>query len=112
MVGKSHARYSYKPNYIHTDLLNGYYIEWKEFLSRSENWSQKQIEEYQLSEIKRVVRHAYENTRAYHKLYDKIGITPDSFKTMEDFQKLPFVSKEMIRDNLEDFQRTSKGGNT
>lgn len=88
---------------IHWDLRNKYYVEWIKFLKESEGWSREQIEEYQLAELKRIVRYAYENTKAYRALYDSFGITPEAIHAVEDFRKLPFVEKEMIRDKLEDF---------
>jgi phenylacetate-CoA ligase len=109
MANKSKVRYNYRPKYIHADLRNKYYCEWIRFLRASENWSKEQIEEYQLNEIKRIVRYAYENTNGYRRLYDDSGITPDSIKTVEDFRELPFVTKEMIRDNLEDFSVNTRG---
>jgi len=96
-------RYRYRPKYIHADLQNKHYCEWTKFLRKSENWSAKQIEEHQLSEIKKIVDYAYKNTIGYRKLYDNHGVTPDSIKTIEDIQKIPFVTKEMIGNNLEAF---------
>lgn len=90
-------------NVIHKDLENPYYVKWIEFLESSENWTREQIEAYQLQEIKKIVRHAYENTPGYHELYAKSGVMPEDIKTIDDFRKLPFIEKETIRDNLGDF---------
>jgi phenylacetate-CoA ligase len=104
---------------VHADLQNRYYCEWIEFLRKSERWGRQQIEEYQLGEIKRIVRYAYENCRGYRRLYDSYGVTPESIKTLEDFWEFPTVNKEMIRSNLEDFsvkvksrQYVTTGGST
>lgn len=108
-----------KRKYIHFDLRNKYYREWIKFLLKSENWDKKQIAEYQLDEIKRIVRYAYENTEGYKMLYDRAGIKPEMIRTIEDFRKIPFTTKEIIRDNLEDFsvkirgrKYTATGGST
>jgi len=95
--------------YIHYDLRNPHYVAWINFLKKSERWTLEQIRNYQLQKIKEIVRYAYENTRGYRMLYDKAGIYPDSIKTFEDVQKLPFVTKEMIRDNLDDFSVKVRG---
>lgn len=102
-------KYSYRPKYIHADLQNKHYREWIEFLRKSEGWSSKRIEEHQLNEIKKIVSYAYENTIGSRKLYDIHGVTPNSVKTIEDFQRLPCITKETIRDNLEAFSVKIKG---
>lgn len=94
---------------IHADLRNKHYCEWIQFLTESESWSKEQIADYQLAQLKRIVEHAYENTTGYRKLYDNVGITPESIKTVADFTRLPFIEREMIRDNLEDFSVNIRG---
>jgi phenylacetate-CoA ligase len=94
---------------VHKDLRNHNYREWRQFLENSESWTPGEISEYQLKELKRIVRHAYENTRAYRALYESNGITPDSIREIEDIRKLPFVEKETIRDHLEDFSVPMEG---
>lgn len=88
---------------VHSDLNNTNYINWINFLKSSENWSTNQIEDYQLSELKRIVQTAYENTNGYHKLFDDHKISPHDIASFEDFRKIPFLEKEMIRDRLDDF---------
>ena len=94
---------------IHKDLQNEHYLNWLRFLRESEGWSREQIADYQLSELKRIVKHAYENTRAYRALYDDAGVTPESVRTLDDLRKFPFVEKEMIRDDLEGFSADVEG---
>lgn len=88
---------------MHADLRNRHYVAWINFLKESEDYSKEQIEDYQLGELKRIVKYAYENTRGYRALYESFGITPEAIQTAEDIRKLPFVEKEMIRENLEDY---------
>lgn len=94
---------------IHKDLRNRHYCEWINFLRETENWSRDQIENYQIEEIKRIVKYGYENTKAYRKLYNDAGVNPEAIKTFADFRKIPFIEKEMIRDNLEDFSVNVEG---
>ncbi len=109
-----------RKRYLHTDLRNKHYCEWMQFLRDSEGWTKSQIGEYQLNQIKHIVKYAYENTKGYRRLYDKVGMAPDELKTLDDFRKLPYVEKEMIRDALEDFasdnikrrQYVTTGGST
>jgi phenylacetate-CoA ligase len=79
------------------------------FLAGSENWSADQVSSYQLSELRRIVRYAYERTKAYRELYDRAGVTPDSIQKLDDIVNLPSVEKEMIRNRLEDFSVALRG---
>ena len=92
-----------KPDPLHSDLRNTHYQAWMGFLERSASWSAEQISAYQLDEIRRMVRHAYEHATAYRALYESAGLNPDSIKTLEDVARLPCVEKEMVRDDLEGF---------
>lgn len=103
----------------HSDLNNTNYINWINFLKSSQNWSITQIENYQLSELKRIIQTAYENTNGYHQLFDDHNISPHDIASFEDFRKIPFLEKEMIRDRLNDFtvntincQYVTTGGST
>jgi phenylacetate-CoA ligase len=95
---------------LHADLRNRHYCAWLEFLRKSESWNRSRIEQFQLSEIKRVVDYAYRNTAGYRRLYDEYGVNPSNIRTLDDFRRFPFVEKELIRDHLEDFSTGRKRG--
>jgi len=44
------------------------------------------------------VRHTYKNVPYYKSLMEKKGVTPDDIKTIEDLPKLPFLTKDDLRD--------------
>jgi phenylacetate-CoA ligase len=88
---------------IHVDLKNKYYVDWMLFLKNSVNWTKAQIEEYELSQIRKIVKYAYDNTTGYRKLYDIFDIHPKKINSLEDFRKIPYIEKEYIRDDLESF---------
>lgn len=94
---------------MHADLEKPVYVDWIKFLRSAEGWSREQIAEHQLQEIRRVVRHAYTNTSAYRKMYDEMGLSPASFRSLEDLNKFPFIEKEMIRDRLDEFSAPIEG---
>lgn len=93
---------------VHADLQKPVYLAWKRFLRESEDWNQEQIARYQLAETKRIVSHAYDATQGYRELYDRHGVMPGSIQSLEDLHRLPFVEKEMIRDQLEAFSAPYK----
>jgi len=108
----------YKPQ-RHIDLLNEDYRRWAEFLREVEEWDREQIEAYQLEQVRRAVMFAYENAGGYKSLYDEHGVSPDSIRSLADLGRFPFVTKEMLRDNLDEFsvgmsdcQYVTTGGST
>lgn len=59
----------------------------------------KDMEELQLERLKNVVRHAYENVPFYRKRFDEIGLKPEHIVTLKDIEKIPFTTKDDLRDN-------------
>lgn len=105
--------------FVHSDLRIKGYRDWKHFLASAEGWTSDQIHDYQLAELQRIVRHAYERTSYYRAAFDAAGITPDDIRSLDVISKLPTVDKETIRDHLEQFtvkiphsQYVTTGGST
>ena len=69
-----------------------YYNEREETLSRSE------IEALQLERLQATVRHCM-NSPFYKRRFDEAGITPDDIKSLADIRKIPFTTKQDLRDN-------------
>src|SRR5215831_7936117 len=97
------ATASYGNKRVHADLINPHYCAWLQFLQESESWTAAQIAEYQLEQLKKVARHSYENCPAYRSIFHREGITPADIKSLDDVEKMPFVTKEDFRDRLEEF---------
>ena len=57
-----------------------------------------QLHELQLKRLKQTVRHCM-NAPFYQKEFQKRGITPDDIQSLEDICKLPFTTKEDLREN-------------
>jgi phenylacetate-CoA ligase len=104
---------------MHRDLENPYYTEWLAFLRQSETWTAGQIRLYQTQQLSKIVGHAYRDTSGYHQLYESCGVFPTAVRELDDLKQLPFVTKELIRDNVEAFSadwpdrsRVTTGGST
>lgn len=93
----------------HKDLTNPQYVAWIDFLKSSEHWTREEVNDYQLHELQHVVKHAYENTRAYRANFDAAGVTPDALRSLDDIRRFPFSTKEMIRDQMEDYSAPLDG---
>lgn len=60
--------------------------------------SREQLEQLQLERLKKTVNHCM-NAPFYQKRFQELGITPADIKTLDDVRKLPFTTKEDLRDN-------------
>ncbi len=67
--------------------------------SKEETLSRKEIEEIQLSRLKETVNRVYETVLPYRKKMDDLGVKPEDIVTLKDLAKLPFVTKQDLRDN-------------
>jgi len=67
--------------------------------SKEETLSRAEIEEIQLSRLKETVNRVYKLVPAYREKMDKAGVKPEDIVTLKDLAKLPFVTKQDMRDN-------------
>jgi phenylacetate-CoA ligase len=59
----------------------------------------KELEELQLRRLKETVYRVYAFVPAYKEKMDQARIKPEDIKTLKDLQKLPFTTKQDLRDN-------------
>lgn len=60
-----------------------------------ETMDRKDLVKFQLERLKQTIELAG-NSPFYHKIFKEKGITPDSFQSLEDLQKLPFTTKMIL----------------
>lgn len=53
----------------------------------------------QLERLRRTVKLVYENVPHYRKKLDEAGVSPDDIKSLDDLQRIPFTTKDDLRDN-------------
>ena len=63
-----------------------------------ETASYEQIRQWQSERLVKTVKHVYENNTYYRKLMDEKGVTPDDIKCVDDLHKLPFLTKDDLRE--------------
>ena len=56
------------------------------------------LKSMQLERMKKIIRHAFNNVEFYRNRMRKFNLTPDSVKTLDDVEKLPFMVKQDLRD--------------
>jgi phenylacetate-CoA ligase len=57
------------------------------------------LESLQLKRLQQVVQRVYHTVGFYRKAFDEAGVKPDDIKTLSDIKRLPFTSKQDLRDN-------------
>lgn len=61
--------------------------------------SREQMRELQGERLRKTVHHVYHNTPFYRDKMQQAGITPDDIRSIDDIVKLPFTTKQDLRDN-------------
>lgn len=90
---------------LHTGLPR-----WYRQLSRMQEWTPSQIEDWQNKRIKELVRDAYQYSPYYRKLFDSLSISPESVQTKQDLEKIPPLTKDIIREHYDDIVLRGKKG--
>ena len=57
----------------------------------------------QEDKLRKMVSHCYRNVPYYRKLFDRLGLKPEDIATRADLTRLPILTKQIIRDNYNDF---------
>ena len=67
--------------------------------SKEETLPREEIEKIQLERLKETVTRVYEKVEPYRKKMDEAGVKPEDIQSLADLGKLPFVTKQDMRDN-------------
>lgn len=61
--------------------------------------SREEMKALQSEKLVKQVKNVYENVAFYRKKMDEMGVKPEDIKSIDDIGKLPFTTKEDLRDN-------------
>ena len=67
--------------------------------SKEETLPREEIRKIQLERLQETVSRVYEKVEPYRKKMDEAGIKPEDIKSLDDLKRLPFVTKQDMRDN-------------
>lgn len=93
-------KYLTAPLFRNKLIKNVEYCRYSELLVQREGTSAEEIKEYQFRELKRILNYSYKCVPYYTELFDQVGFRPQSMKSVGDIQVIPFLTKELIRDNF------------
>jgi phenylacetate-CoA ligase len=57
------------------------------------------LESLQLKRLQQVVQRVYHTVGFYRMAFDKAGVNPDDIQTLSDLRRLPFTTKQDLKDN-------------
>ena len=72
------------------------------WLEGSQWWSRDRIEAFQKEELQKLIKHAYSSVPYYRRIFDERGLAPADIKSPDDLVKLPILTKEDIRNHLDE----------
>jgi phenylacetate-CoA ligase len=58
-----------------------------------------ELEDLQNKKLRSIIKHAYYNTEFYHRKFKDAGIRPEDIRTINDLNKIPFTTKQEVRDH-------------
>ena len=67
------------------------------FYNPEEAFTRQEIEKYQLERLQKTVEHCM-NSPFYRERFKKEGLKPSDIKTLDDLRKIPFTTKQDLRD--------------
>ncbi len=67
--------------------------------AKEETMSREEIEKIQLERLKETVQRVYGSVPAYRRKMEEAKVAPEDIRTLKDLQKLPFTTKQDMRDN-------------
>lgn len=95
---------------------------WYKQFVKMEKWYATEITSWQTQKLKDLIQHAYKHTVYYRELFDEIGLHPNDIASIDDLNKIPPLTKELIKqhfdkikpDNIQNFphKKASTGGST
>ncbi len=71
-------------------------------LEKTQHFNDLELREWQDKKLNLLIQHAYKNVPYYGSLFKKLKITPDDIRNIDDFRKLPLLSKEDVRNYSND----------
>lgn len=72
------------------------------FNEERECMSREDLKKLQSEQLVKIVKHTYDNVPFYRERMDKAGVKPEDIKSIDDIVKLPFTTKQDLRDNYPD----------
>ena len=107
---------------LHERLKRTPTFSWLERLEQTQWMDPAKLRDIQFAELRRHLELAYRHTRYYRRLFDEHEVPPRRIQSLEDFRKVPVLTRQLLRENFDDLaatgvrlgrvQRVATGGST
>jgi phenylacetate-CoA ligase len=85
------------------ELLTGRRILSKLRELEASQWkSRAELEALQLEKLRRLLNYACQNVPYYKRVFDQQGVSPQSIRSLEDFRRVPLLTKETIQEHRDE----------
>ncbi|MEQ9448216.1 MAG: hypothetical protein RLN70_04810, partial [Rhodospirillaceae bacterium] len=68
-----------------------------------DDWTADRLQRYLDDTVRSFVHHAATTAPYYRALFERLGITPDDVRTVDDLAHLPILRKEQVQERMQDF---------
>jgi phenylacetate-coenzyme A ligase PaaK-like adenylate-forming protein len=89
------------PQYLSLKGLSGQ-LDYLNRYAAYDRMTSYQIAQVQSKGLKALMKHVFQNSPYYNKVFKKLGVTPIDIESFEDLQKFPVLTKEDIRNNIDE----------
>ncbi|NQE53354.1 Capsular polysaccharide biosynthesis protein [ANME-1 cluster archaeon GoMg3.2] len=80
-----------------------FYPEYKRLVQNQ--WkSYEELKEEQEKQLRYMINFAYKNVPYYHNLFNDLKLSPDDVRRVDDLEKLPILTKDIIKQNWKGFK--------
>lgn len=73
-------------------------------LTKTQWLTHEEILRLQNEKLRALIHHAYANVPYYHAVFKELGLRPEDIKSKKDLEKIPFLTKEIIRRHSEELR--------
>ncbi|MGH7278344.1 MAG: phenylacetate--CoA ligase family protein [Candidatus Rokuibacteriota bacterium] len=89
---------------VHERLKGKRTFEWLRTLEASQWLAPERLIARQLARLREHLELAYTHVPYYRRLFDEHGIQPRAIQSLEDFKRVPFLTRERLRSHFEDLK--------
>ncbi len=93
------------PTFMKSDYR--YYSQVMRRIKETENLSSVKLKEYQFNRLKDLIDYSWKNIEGYKQLWKDYDFHPNSFKSLNDLHLIPFITKEILRKDIDKFTNHS-----
>lgn len=79
------------------------YARFRESIRKSRNYTSSQWNDFQYSKLKELIHLCWDHIEGYRKHWENAGFHPDHFQSLDDYARIPLITKHIIRQDPEAF---------